>query len=295
MLPAQLGERPARRKLRRDGQPVSVEPQRRSRASTTSCSTASAAATRPPTRPTPSAPDDHRRRGRPPTPRATRPCRWTTDEPSTSIVDYGRTTALGFEAEDTRRSPTTASSSPASSPARPTASASPRPTPPATPPRRRRRPATFTTPAGTLVDSRTSEFAAGTPQRHLRRRHAAPAPTASCSSSRRSATSSTARDAAPAGSPSRGGRAARCRWPAARCFADSGVAYTGDEFLGPRDARVLRRLPARQRPVGRPRRRPRATSRTRSSPPASPGDPFGVYAISGAAPGDEAARRRCRA
>ena len=87
---------------------------------------------------------------------------WTTDEPSTSIVAYGRTAALGSEREDTaevtehrvelaglspgttyryRVSSADSAGNAASSPASP---------------------ATFTTPASGLVDSRTSEFSAGT-------------------------------------------------------------------------------------------------------------------------------------
>ena len=91
--------------------------------------------------------------------------RWTTDEPSTSLVEYGRTTALGKEisqsaevtdhevelgglAPDTtyrfRVSSTDTAGNATTSPA--TGSA----------------PATFQTPPGSLVDSRTLEFAAGT-------------------------------------------------------------------------------------------------------------------------------------
>ena len=87
---------------------------------------------------------------------------WTTDEPATSRVDYGRTSALGTQVTDSTRvsahkleltglSPGTtyffrvtsadALGNSASAPASP---------------------ASFTTPAGGLVDSRTSEFAAGT-------------------------------------------------------------------------------------------------------------------------------------
>ena len=86
---------------------------------------------------------------------------WNTDEPSTSIVTYGRTTSLGYEQSGTaevtghsveltglqpsttyRYTVTSADSAGNSS------------TAPATP-------NTFTTPAGSLIDSRTSEFASG--------------------------------------------------------------------------------------------------------------------------------------
>ena len=88
--------------------------------------------------------------------------KWTTDEPSTSVVEYGRTTALGSEKADSAQvtdhsvelgglQPNTtynfrvrsadSAGNTASSPAG--------------------APATFSTPPGALVDSRTAEFAAG--------------------------------------------------------------------------------------------------------------------------------------
>ena len=87
---------------------------------------------------------------------------WTTDEPSTSIVDYGRTTALGYEQSGTAEvsahsveltglQPSTTYKFSVSS----TDSAGNTATAPAAP-------STFTTPASALVDSRTAEFAAGT-------------------------------------------------------------------------------------------------------------------------------------
>jgi hypothetical protein len=86
---------------------------------------------------------------------------WTTDEPSTSDVLYGRTTTFGYEAEDTAPvtshkvelsglQPSTTYRFSVSS----ADSAGNSATAPATP-------GTFTTPASTLVDSRTAEFAAG--------------------------------------------------------------------------------------------------------------------------------------
>ena len=86
---------------------------------------------------------------------------WTTDEPSTSVVDYGRTAALGFEAEDTalvtdhrveltNLSPNTTYRWRVTSADGAGNSASA----PGTP-------GSFTTAPGALVDSRTSEFAAG--------------------------------------------------------------------------------------------------------------------------------------
>lgn len=92
--------------------------------------------------------------------------KWTTDEPATSQVDYGRTTNLGYTARASalvndhrielsglspattyrfRVSSTDAAGNAAQSPVAANA------------------PATFTTPAGALVDSRTAAFAAGTP------------------------------------------------------------------------------------------------------------------------------------
>ena len=89
--------------------------------------------------------------------------KWTTDEPATSVVEYGRTTALGTEKADSAQvtdhslelgglQPNTnynfrvrsadSAGNTASSPAG--------------------APATFSTPPGALVDSRTAEFAAGT-------------------------------------------------------------------------------------------------------------------------------------
>jgi hypothetical protein len=85
---------------------------------------------------------------------------WKTDEPSTSLVQYGRTSALGYEQEDTAEVSThkveltglapgatysfkVSSTDSAGNTA--TSSVS-----------------TFNTPAGSIVDSRTSEFAAGT-------------------------------------------------------------------------------------------------------------------------------------
>ena len=96
--------------------------------------------------------------------------RWKTDEPSTSVVEYGRTAALGSEREDTAEvtdhvveltglQPATTYTYKVSSTdtAGNTRSA---PT------------ATFTTPASALVDSRTAEFAARLRHRHVLRRHA---------------------------------------------------------------------------------------------------------------------------
>ena len=111
---------------------------------------------------------DHRASPRRPTARATRPSSWTTDEPSTSLVEYGRTTALGNESVGHRaRSRSTASSSAACSPdttyrfrvtsadsAGNTASSPP---PVARDASRRRRARSST--------RRTAEFAAGTQQR----------------------------------------------------------------------------------------------------------------------------------
>ena len=94
---------PARcRSSRRGGQPVSWNRQDRQGRRLRRCSTRRAAPTRRPTRTTRAPPtitgisatadaEGH----------AT--VSWTTDEPSTSIVQYGRTTALGSEVEDTRR------------------------------------------------------------------------------------------------------------------------------------------------------------------------------------------------
>jgi hypothetical protein len=86
--------------------------------------------------------------------------RWTTDEPATSLVEYGRTTALGYETEDSAQvtdhqveltglQPSTtyrfrvSSKDGAGNAATSTVS-------------------TFATPASALIDSRTAEFAAGT-------------------------------------------------------------------------------------------------------------------------------------
>ncbi len=88
---------------------------------------------------------------------------WKTDEPSTSLVQYGRTTALGFEAENTapvsnhtveltglapgatfyyRVNSADSANNTAGSPVSPAT-------------------ASFTTPAGTLTDSRSADFGAG--------------------------------------------------------------------------------------------------------------------------------------
>jgi hypothetical protein len=87
---------------------------------------------------------------------------WTTDEPSTSVVNYGRTTALGYEAEDTalvtehrieltNLQPSTTYFGRVTSVDAAGNSTTAPPTP-----------VSFTTPAGALIDSRTSEFGAGT-------------------------------------------------------------------------------------------------------------------------------------
>lgn len=92
--------------------------------------------------------------------------KWTTDEPATSSVDYGRTTNLGYDVAQAARvtshsieltglSPTTtyrfrvSSTDAAGNTSQSPVAASP--------------PATFVTPAGALVDTRTAEFAAGSP------------------------------------------------------------------------------------------------------------------------------------
>ncbi len=90
---------------------------------------------------------------------------WQTDEPSTSLVEYGRTTALGKETsqsaevtkhevelsglapDTTYRFRVTSADSAGNSATSPAVGASP---------------ASFQTPPGSLVDSRTDEFAAGT-------------------------------------------------------------------------------------------------------------------------------------
>ena len=86
--------------------------------------------------------------------------KWTTDEPATSVVRYGRTTALGYEAEDTAlvtdheielhglqpNATYHVRYSSADGAGNTTAET----------------PMTFTTPPGTLVDSRAADFAGGT-------------------------------------------------------------------------------------------------------------------------------------
>jgi len=88
--------------------------------------------------------------------------RWTTDEPSSSVVNYGRTNSLGYEREETAEVTDHSVELSGLQPAttylfRVTSadSAGNSATSPATT-------ASFTTPASTIVDSRTLEFGAGT-------------------------------------------------------------------------------------------------------------------------------------
>ena len=171
---ARAARRPARcRKLRRDGQPVVVEHAHGQGRRLRRLRGRGRQPTRPPTRPTRRAPDDHRGRRDAPTPRATRPSRGrpTSRRPRSSSTAAPPT--LGYEVEDTAlvtdHSVELTGLAPGTTYYVPRHA---RPTPPATPrPPRRRRPRSRT-PAGALVDIRTAEFAAGTRAEHVRRRHA---------------------------------------------------------------------------------------------------------------------------
>ena len=95
--------------------------------------------------------------------------------------------------------------------------------------RRRAAPASRRRPARSST-SRTSEFAAGTRRRHLRRRDASTAPTARSSSSRRSARSSRALAAGRLEHAVLGRRRQASRSAAARCVADGAVALHDRRF-----------------------------------------------------------------
>ncbi len=210
---------------------------------------------------------------------------WTTDEPATSIVQYGRTPSLGFETEDTalvtdhrvelsNLQPGTTYYGRVTS----VDGAGNSVTAPATP-------VTFTTPPGTLVDSRTAEFAAGT----------------------RSGTYAGDTMLGPDGEvqlqPTVGnefeGTLLGSDWMSkawkpggsvmlsgGSLFANGGVAHTIDHFAGPRMLEFSATFDAvNDQAIG-------LGGDTSNYPYAVfssgvPGDPFGIYAISGASPGDE--------
>jgi len=211
---------------------------------------------------------------------------WTTDEPSTSIVDYGRTAALGYAAEDTalvtEHRVELSNLQPATTyHVRVTSAdaAGNSVTAPATP-------ITFTTPAGTLVDSRTAEFAAGT----------------------RSGTYAGDTERGPDGEvqlqPTVGdefnGSAFASNWltkpwrPGGTVLAlngmlvaDSGVAHTVDVYPGPRTLEFSATFqPVNDQAVGL------GGGDLSNFPYAiftsgQPGDPFGVYALTAANPDDQ--------
>ena len=197
---------------------------------------------------------------------------------------YGRTTALGFEVEDTAlvtdHSVELSGLQPATTYRFQVTSADAAGnsvTAPDTPPRSRRRRR-----AGRLAHGR------------VRGRHDRPvptpatrssAPTARSSCSRRSATSSTTRSSAPSWSTELWRQGGSLRLAGGALFTDSGVAYSGDPLPRPRTIEFIAAFqPVNDQGVGLGGATS-ATSRTRSSRSGLPGDPFGVYAISGAAPG----------
>jgi concanavalin A-like lectin/glucanase superfamily protein/galactose oxidase-like protein/Big-like domain-containing protein/purple acid phosphatase-like protein len=212
--------------------------------------------------------------------------RWTTDEPSSSIVQYGRTTALGSEVEDTAevtdhsveltglqpsttyRFKVTSGDSAGNSATAPGTAAS------------------FSTPASTLVDSRTAEFALGT----------------------RSGTYVGDTLVGPDGEvqlqPVVGeefnGAALPAGWSSkawkpgggvsivgGSLFSNGGVAHTVDHYSGPRTLEFSATFDAvNDQAIG-------LGGDTSNYPYAifssgMPGDAFGIYAISGASPGEEA-------
>ena len=212
--------------------------------------------------------------------------KWTTDEPSTSVVRYGRTSALGFEQENTAPVTDHAVELTGLQPGttylyRVTSAdaAGNSTTSPATA-------ASFSTPASTLLDSRTSEFAAGThsgtyagdtlvgPDGELQLQ-----PTAGDEFNG---------PTVPAGWSWRpwrvGGTTA---FTGGSLLADGAVTYTDDYFAGPRTLEFSATFDAvNDESVG--------LGGDLSDFPYAiftsgiPGDPFGVYVMSGASPEDTA-------
>ena len=211
---------------------------------------------------------------------------WTTDEPSTSEVRYGRTAALGFEREDTApvtkhavelsglQPATTYVYRVTSADAAGNSASSPATT------------ASFTTPASTLVDSRRSEFAAGT----LTNTHAGDTLTGPDGELQlKPAVAEEFDDGALPSTwswkPWRVGGVASVG--GGRLSADGAVTYPSDYFSGPRTVEFTATFDAvNDESVG-------LGGDLGDFPYAIftsgiPGDPFGVYALSGDSPGVDA-------
>ena len=293
MLPARSASRPAVRAHAATASPCRGSAAR-SRASTTSSSTARPAPTRPPTRTTRRAPGDHAASRPRPTPRATPPSagRPTSRRPRSSstaapprsareYADSAEVTDHSVELDRPRSPDTTYRFRVSSADAAGNAATSPAGS----------APATFATPPGALVDSRTPSSRAGTQSDTYAGADASTGSTARSSCSRRVGDEFERRALPAARGRSRaldtGRRASRSR--AARSSADGAVAHTTG---------VLRRRRgcSSSRPPSSPSTTRRsgsattsATSRTRVvHAPATPATHSSVYASSGAWSGDDA-------
>jgi hypothetical protein len=210
--------------------------------------------------------------------------RWTTDEPSTSVVEYGRTAALGSEVENTALvtdhsveltglQPATTYSFRVNS-ADGAGNAASGTT------------ATFITAPGALVDSRTSEFSAGTPSgTYAGDTLVGPDGEVQLQPAVGSEFEGTSlapewgsKAWVPGGTTTLGGGA---------LSADTTAAYTNDVFAGPRTLEFSATFqPVNDQAVG--------LGGDLSDFPYAifttgiPGDPFGMYVMTGAGPGEEA-------